>query len=67
MDIDYTQETQGFISMLQADIPTAEQEREQRRKLTTIEHLLYGGMVLNAFLYITMLKHKAKTKSQKRK
>lgn len=70
MNINYPQEgTQGFISMLQADITTAElQSREVRRKLLTIEHLLYADTVLGTFAQIilhTLKQAKQRPKTRK--
>lgn len=70
MNINYLQEgTQGFISMLQADITAAELwSREGRRKLLTIEHLLYKDTVLGTFTQIilhTLKQAKQRTKTRK--
>lgn len=56
MNINYPQKgKQGFISMLLADITAAElQNREGRRKLLIIEHLLYAGTVLGTFTQIIL-------------
>lgn len=65
MSIDYTQEankaSSAYFRLTSLLLSYRVQKREWKRIPTPIEHLLYGGMVLNAFTYISMLKHKQST------